>query len=468
MQALSGTRRRLARGQLGCLALPIAIAFTTGCSPEPDILTVTPPPARANVASAAGIPSGPMKAMYQMDAGHSGRSPYAGPRQAVLLRTFDTAEPGIETADPGDASPDIQGSAAIGVDGELYIGNLKGNLFALRDPGRGSTLELLWRFHPPGASSFSATPAVAGDGTVYIGFSTGGLAAGAHGTFYALRPPGTGGDAQIVWSVDFGPGSGPQTASPMLGPDGTVYVSSGAGKLYAIGPDGSLRWTAQTGPVAKAAPALGVNGTIYISSMDGKLYAVSPPAGGGEGTTSWTFNFSEHLGPTPLVAVAPPPVGADGIGSGASPTVGPDGTIYIGASNSNFYAINANGTLKWLFEAEREVAGIWSSAVLSPDASNLYFGANKGGIYALNTANGSLRWRFDIYGSIYSSPVLDRRGTLYTSSTVGYLFALDAATGQRVFDYAVGASVWTTPSIRADGSLVIGDANGRIILLGAG
>jgi outer membrane protein assembly factor BamB len=138
------------------------------------------------------------------------------------------------------------------------------------------------------------------------------------------------------------------------------------------------------------------------------------------------------VGQTPLVTAGQAFPGANGIGSAASPMVGPDGVIYVGANNSNFYAITPAGALKWLFEAEREVGGIWSSAVLSQDARTVYFGANKGGIYALNTVDGALRWRYDIFGSVYTSPVLDSRGTLYTGSTVGYLFALDSSTGQRI------------------------------------
>ena len=83
--------------------------------------------------------------------------------------------------------------------------------------------------------------------------------------------------------------------------------------------------------------------------------------------------------------------GQDAIGSAASATIGPDGTIYIGANNSNFYAISPTGQLVWLFEAEREIGGIWSTAALSADNRTLYFGANKGGLYALNRVDGSLR-----------------------------------------------------------------------------
>src|SRR3979409_1754215 len=94
------------------------------------------------------------------------------------------------------------------------------------------------------------------------------------------------------------------------------------------------------------------------------------------GTIRWTFRFAEFPGKGKPVTSHSPPAGADGIGSGASPTIGPDGTIYVGANNSNFYAISPDGHLVWLFEAEREIAGIWSSAALSPDSNTLYFGAN--------------------------------------------------------------------------------------------
>ncbi len=454
----------------GLITLAVGVGLIAGCGQPAGTITVTPVPSGAQgspVPASGSAPSGqPAKVMYQMDPQHLGRSPFAGARQAALLRTFDATS--VDTPEPGDARPEFQSSAAIGADGTIYIGNFPGNLFALRDPGSGSSLEMVWRFHPPGASSFHATPAIGRDGTIYIGFSTGGASPDARGTLYALRAPTSGRDAQVVWSVDFGPQSGRQTSSPTLGPDGTIYVPSGGGKLHAIAPDGKVKWTAQTGPTVKAAPAVGADGTLYLSSLNGKLYAVSPPSGSGdEGTVKWTFDFGEHLGQLPVVTAPEPVPGLNGIGSGASPTIGPDGTIYVGANNSNFYAITPAGTMKWLFEAEREVGGIWSSAVLSPDSNTLYFGANKGGIYALNAADGQLRWRFDIFGSVYTSPVLDSRGTLYTGSTVGRLFALDAATGQRIFDYDAGGPIWTTPSIRADGSLVTADTRNRVFLLGA-
>jgi outer membrane protein assembly factor BamB len=146
--------------------------------------------------------------------------------------------------------------------------------------------------------------------------------------------------------------------------------------------------------------------------------------------------------------------------------IGPDGTIYIGANNSNFYAIGPDGSQKWLFEAERELAGIWSCACMSSDNSTLYFGANKGGVYALNVKDGSPKWQFPVYGSIYASPALDRQGRLYVGTTIEHVFALDTATGKSIADYDAGQQIWSAPSVRPDGTLVVADRTGKVLVLG--
>jgi eukaryotic-like serine/threonine-protein kinase len=65
-------------------------------------------------------------------------------------------------------------------------------------------------------------------------------------------------------------------SSPAIGADGTVYVGSDDNKLYAINPDGSLKWTYITGDYVRSSPAIGANGTVYVGSYDGKLYAIGP------------------------------------------------------------------------------------------------------------------------------------------------------------------------------------------------
>src|SRR6266542_1834352 len=419
-------------------AAPLALVALPTATVEPTAAPIAAPTAVPTVEPTA-VPTTPKlvgRPMYQMDAQHTGRSPNRGPREPKLMRSFNTGNFQIRDGSTTTPNPDIQSSAAVGSDGTIYLANHQGVVFALRDPHTGpaggsqrQTLELAWRCHPPESSSWHATPALSPDGTVYLGFSRPGTRAAIEGTLYALRAPSDGVEAEVLWAVNLGPGR--QTSSPTLGPDGTVYVISGTGWLFALSPEGEVLWTAQTGPALKAAPALSPEGdTVYVSSMDGKLYAVAAPGRGGRtGTVRWKFVFADYSGRRPLVKAAVPPAGADGTGSGASPTVAPDGMVYVGANNSNFYALTPEGKLLWLFEAEREVAGIWSTAALSADNGTLYFGANKGGIYAVNRQDCSLVWRFGMPGSVYNSPALDVNGGLYTGSTIGKVFGIDASTG---------------------------------------
>jgi outer membrane protein assembly factor BamB len=420
--------------------------------------------------------------MYQMDALHTGRSPHTGPRRLALLRTFATTAPENRPADaPAITTPDIQSSTAVGPDGTIYATTFSGWTYALRDSASArDRLDLAWRFRPTeGGSPAHGTAAVSRDGsTVYVGYGVG-TAPNQKAVLYALRAPASGQDAQIVWQTELGPGGAAN--SPTITDDGTIYYVDVLGLLAAVDSNGGrLKWTAQIGTTGEApfgqtvkvAPAVAPDGTVYVTAVTGSLYAVSPPAGSGnQGSVKWSFDFGQHLGPTPLVST---PVtnggnrGQDAIGSAASATLGPDGTIYVGANNSNFHAIDPNGQQKWMYEAERELAGIWTTAALSPDASVLFFGANKGGVYALNSRDGSVKWKFPVYGSIYSSLILDARGTLYTGTTVGPVYALDSASGEPVADYSPGAAVWTAPAIRTDSTLVVGDRTGRILVLGDG
>jgi outer membrane protein assembly factor BamB len=422
---------------------------------------------------AAGAVAG--KPMYQMDAQHTGRSPYAGPRRLNLLRSFDTASK--RSQDTLLPIPDIQNSTVVGADNTIYATTFAGELWALKDSSTPNQLDLAWRYHPAGGSPFHATAALSKDSsTVYVPFTTG-TGPTTKGTLFAVKAPAGGQDGQVVWQAELG--AGPVRNTPTRADDGTIYIVNFGGLVSAIDSStGQVKWTTQIGTsgqpqfgqTIKVAPALGSDGTVYVTAVTGSLYAVTPPSGGGgQGSVKWSFDFGQHLGSKPLVAQ---PVtnlgnsGQDAIGSAASATIGPDGTIYVGADNSNFYAIDPNGQQKWLFEADRELAGIWTTAALSADNSTLFFGANGGGMYALTAKDGTLKWKYPVYGSIYASPALDSRGTLYVATTAGQVLALDSTVGTAVAVYEAIESVWSAPSIRPNGTVVVGDRTGKILVLG--
>ena len=63
-------------------------------------------------------------------------------------------------------------------------------------------------------------------------------------------------------------------SSPTIGSDGTIYVGSWDNNLYAIKPNGSKKWTFETGGGVDSSPTIGSDGTIYIGSRDNNLYAI--------------------------------------------------------------------------------------------------------------------------------------------------------------------------------------------------
>src|ERR1041385_3361820 len=64
-----------------------------------------------------------------------------------------------------------------------------------------------------------------------------------------------------LWSVDV---KGVVAGSPTIGPDGTIYVTSHEGSLFAVSDAGQIKWSFKTGDRSWSTPAVAEDGTIYI------------------------------------------------------------------------------------------------------------------------------------------------------------------------------------------------------------
>ncbi|MHB1846011.1 MAG: choice-of-anchor D domain-containing protein [Deltaproteobacteria bacterium] len=106
----------------------------------------------------------------------------------------------------------------------------------------------------------NSAPAVATDGTVYVGNVDGLYAVdGATGTVKAGFPFKTSSD------VD---------SAAAIGGDGTVFFGTADGTFYAVRPDGSLRFKVMAQGRISSSPAIGPDGTVFFVSDDGNLTAV--------------------------------------------------------------------------------------------------------------------------------------------------------------------------------------------------
>jgi len=194
---------------------------------------------------------------------------------------------------------DIDSSPAIGTDGTIYFGDWDGWVHALHPDGT-----VKWKYHT--GDIITGSPAIGPDGTIYIGSHDNSL--------YAFYPD----NGTVKWRFYTG---GWVRASPCVGDDGTVYCVSFDNYLYAIYPNnGTTKW--RTFVNAGTNPTIGPNGTIY-AGWD-VLYAINP-----DGSVKWTFSGYGAI-------------------EGGTPCSSKEGIIYYGTASGWFVALNSNGTLRWL------------------------------------------------------------------------------------------------------------------------
>jgi uncharacterized repeat protein (TIGR01451 family) len=330
------------------------------------------------IAAGPGIGSTPHP-MFRNTITHTGVSVYNGPVVTTTKWATLTGEW-------------IESSPAIASDGTIYVGSYDGSLYAL-SPTTGSTL---WT--SPLGSPVHSSVAIASDGKIYVG---------AGNNLYAINPNGS-----QFWSYDTGMLI---RSSPVVDSDGTIYIGSLNNNLYAINPDGSFKWLFTTGGQIWSSPAIGSDGTIYVGSLDNKIYAINQNS-----TLKWSY--------------------ATGAGIYSSPTVDNSGVVYVGSWDGSFYAINSNGTLKWSVPSGGQ---IWSSPAL--DNTRVYFGSDDGKLYCRNASDGTPQWSYTGGNRIRSSPTIDASGRIYFGADDGKLYGLDSAGSALSVDWPIDLSGAITP-----------------------
>jgi outer membrane protein assembly factor BamB len=94
-------------------------------------------------------------------------------------------------------------------------------------------------------------------------------------------------------------------------------------------------------------------------------------------------------------------------------------TVYIPTSNSTYALDAANGTVKWKCPLDGEYS-VSSPAVAD---GKVYFGLDNGCIYALDAFTGEVIWSYKTEGAVQSSPAISN-GLLFVGSSDGNLYAI--------------------------------------------
>ena len=222
---------------------------------------------------------------------------------------------------------------------------------------------------------------------------------------------------------------------PAIGPDGTIYAIDAFAHLYALAPDGGLKWVVND--AGDKGVAAGADGTVYVAS-ENDIKAFNP-----DGSSKWTFVQN----PSAFICL------------GVS--VGPDGNIYsVGVQGMGIFSLTPAGELRWAVpELYNRPIVDYAEIVFGPNGNNqqLYFGANAHtralgldgrSVFTLNgsfqpavgpdgsvhsalaaySPNGTLLWNFvsPYPYNTFSAPDVGSDGVHYFTQNLIQLFALNA------------------------------------------
>jgi outer membrane protein assembly factor BamB len=310
---------------------------------------------------------------------------------------------------------------------EVYFGTYKFYVYALN----ASDGSLLWHSKIPENQFYGAMPTIA-DGVIYVGGTI-------SGTVYALKAT----DGTLLWHarVPLPPNAFDQyvQVGDVAVAKGTLYVSGIPNTspdeppatgvysyLYALNArDGDSLWSIPApGEQLFSEPEI-LDGVLYLSShnikhkglvdtQDSSLYAYNPD----NGTLLWRFQVKEF-------AVTSQPTIANGV-------------IYFGTASGSVYALDAaHGTLLW----STSLAGVAETDFPSTQIENgvLYLAGAKtahqgpDALLALNTQDGSVRWRYE-NNKLSPWDFVARGQVLFLAeASSGTLYALNTQDGSMIW-----------------------------------
>ena len=138
-----------------------------------------------------------------------------------------------------------------------------------------------------------------------------------------------------------------------------------------------------------------------------------------------------------------------------------DGVVYVGSTDNNFYAIEAQtGDELWRF-----TAGSWFESSAAVAGGTVYVGSNDSRLYALDAVTGEKRWEYTAKYGVRSSPAL-AEGRIYFSSGDYTVHALDAQTGRMLWTFEAEGAVSASPVV-ANGIVYVGDQSNYLYALDA-
>ncbi|WP_424986775.1 PQQ-binding-like beta-propeller repeat protein [Microbulbifer sp. S227A] len=243
---------------------------------------------------------------------------------------------------------------------------------------------------------------------------------------------------QRIWTTPIGSGNSRRqriTASPIVG-GGLIYTLDSAARVSAVAPTGGVVWSIDLIPASdEEGQATGGgmaydNGTLYVSSGFGRLAALDARTG----ATRWIQQLGATGSGMPLVR--------DGL------------VYLVAGDNIGWAIDASDGRIAWQLEASPSVTNVLGAPAPVLAGDFVVFGFGSGDIVAAFRRGGIRRWNATVagqrtgsaiskIGDVTGGPVVvgDR---IYAGNHSGRIVALDVADGERIWTAREGAlgPVW--------------------------
>jgi outer membrane protein assembly factor BamB len=275
-----------------------------------------------------------------------------------------------------------------------------------------------------------ASPALSANGkTLYIGSYVG----DGDGTLYALDTSKNS-TSRLKWKISVGG----VLAAPSVADDGTIYLSTDDG-IFAVEPNGGVKWQVLKGQESTATASIGSDGTVYaVTRDDGTVHALNPS----DGSEKWHYAVGSAI-------------------SASAPAIGADGALYVGSRGGVSYegvlfALNSSsGSLEW-----KKTLGIDVNTSPALNGGTVYALATEDGayqvLYALDASSGSILWQVTVnQADEDTSPTIGADGTIYVGSVNHKLYAVDPDTHEVKWSYKTGGLIKGAPTVGADGDIYV-------------
>jgi outer membrane protein assembly factor BamB len=254
-------------------------------------------------------------------------------------------------------------------------------------------------------------------------------------------------------------------SSPALDSDGSIFIGSDLDYLNVITATGSWDWWDYVYVDLRSSPVIDSSDFVYFGDNNGIFHAYnnSCPTPPDACPSKWTYDIDPSTNNPDIKC---------------TPALSPDeATVYFVSTQTDYlYAVNtADGTLKWQFDILGFSA---SSPTVAPDGT-IYVGgdggSDQGFLFAVNP-NGTEKWRytFDLHNA-RSKPAVGPDGTIYIGNDDDYLYAITDGETEGIFKWRyhtldedgspLGGDVRGGPMVHDDGTIWFGSNNNRLYVV---